>query len=157
MDILKAADVLEFAVTIEENGEEFYEYAAELCGSDKTTAEMFLFLAKEEHNHQETYAKMLENVRINPASESLPGEYLDYVNAVVKNIIFPDERKMALKKQVCDIPSALEFAMAREKDSIIYYIELKRFVNREFHSIIDTIIEEERKHFSMLSKLKQEI
>jgi hypothetical protein len=40
-------------------------------------------------------------------------------------------------------------------DSVLYYHEIKRFVATGQHDAIDKIIEEERKHFSQLSKMRK--
>ena len=68
---------------------------------------------------------------------------------------FSDE---ALEKEfsmVKDTLSALNFGIQRERVSILYFLETKKFVPKSQQSVIDKIIDEEREHFMKLSKLKE--
>jgi rubrerythrin len=57
--------------------------------------------------------------------------------------------------RVKDTLSAINFAIRRELDSILYYHEIKRFISRSQHDSIDKIIDEERKHFETLSEIRK--
>ena len=52
--------------------------------------------------------------------------------------------------------SAIDFAIDREVDSILYYHEIKGFIAKNQHESIDRIINEERRHFKVLSKMREE-
>jgi hypothetical protein len=58
---------------------------------------------------------------------------------------------------VKDTFSAIKFAIQRELDSILYYQEIKKFVTKDQHDLIDGIIEEERRHFLKLSKFLKKL
>ena len=58
-------------------------------------------------------------------------------------------------KKLGDLASVLDYSMHREADSILYYHEIKNFVPESEHGIIDTIIQEERRHYVKLSELAQ--
>jgi len=47
------------------------------------------------------------------------------------------------------------FGIQRELDSTLYFHEIKKFVPKSQHNLIDRIIDEERKHFSKLSELRK--
>ena len=51
--------------------------------------------------------------------------------------------------------AALDFAIQRELDSILYYHEIKKLVPPAQHEILENIIEEERKHFLSLTEMKK--
>jgi rubrerythrin len=51
--------------------------------------------------------------------------------------------------------SAINFAMERELDSILYYQEVKQFIVDKQWRAIDIIIAEERKHFALLAEVKR--
>ena len=72
--------------------------------------------------------------------ESYPKEYFEYLKAYVENIIFTPEARAHIK--VHDIASALNFGIQRELDSILYYYEIKKFVPKHQHSLIEKIIDE---------------
>ncbi len=69
-------------------------------------------------------------------------------------IVFSPDTKGELPG-VHSTTAALDFAIQRELDSILYYQELKAFVPEKDFSILDTIIAEERKHFSVLTEAKK--
>lgn len=71
------------------------------------------------------------------------------------NIIFTNEVLDKEISRVKDTPSAINFGIQRELDSILYYHEIKNFVPKSQHKLIDKIIDEERKHFSKLTRLRK--
>lgn len=154
MSIFAASDVLQFAVRMEENGGLFYRKAAEL--SEKSEAKkLFEYLASEEAEHKKTFEKFLSQVTLYEPTEDYPGEYLAYLhNYIDGKVFFTDD---TLKLKSIDTASALEFAIQREMDAILYYTELKAFVNGEDQKIIDSIIDEERRHFAQLSEIKNNL
>ncbi len=154
MSLFAASDVLQFAVRMEDNGGLFYRKAAEL--SDKTEAKkLFEYLASEEAEHKKTFEKFLSKVTLYEPTEDYPGEYLAYLhNYIDGKVFFTDEVSMA---KGIDTASALEFAIQREMDAILYYTELKAFVSADDQKSIDAIIDEERKHFAQLSEIKKNL
>jgi len=154
MSLFAASDVLQFAVRMEENGGLFYRKAAEL--SDKSEAKkLFEYLASEEAEHKKTFEKFLSKVTLYEPTEDYPGEYLAYLhNYIDGKVFFTDEVSMT---KAIDVASALEFAIQREMDAILYYTELKAFVNGDDQKAIDSIIDEERKHFAQLSEIKKNL
>jgi rubrerythrin len=88
--------------------------------------------------------------------ESYAGEYAAYLHNYVDNaIIFKKEALDRELAKVKDTDSALDFAIQREMDSILYYHEIKGIVPAHEHATVDKIIEEERRHVAMLSAMKQ--
>jgi rubrerythrin len=154
MSIFAASDVLQFAVRMEENGGLFYRKAAEL--SDNSDAKkVFLHLASEEAEHLKTFEKFLSKVELYEPTEDYPGEYLAYLHNYIDGKVFFSEETCALKS--IDVASALDFAIQREMDAILYYTELKAFVSENDQKTIDAIIEEERRHFAQLSETKKKL
>jgi rubrerythrin len=154
MSVFKGSDILEFAVRIEENGENFYRYAVQLA-KDEETKKIFQSLAEAERHHQKTFGKIFAAMEKQNPPETYDGEYAAYLhNYVDNNIIFKKEVMEAEVAKVKDILSAIDFAIRRELDSILYYHEIKRLVPESEHDVIDEVIEEERKHFKGLSNLR---
>ncbi len=158
MNVFDPADVVNFAIRIEENGERFYRYAA-MISDDEETRYLFNFLADEEIKHKQYFESVLSRLDLTGrfSFESYQGEYMQYVqNYLDRKIIF-NKRAEQDFSGIRDIMSALNFAIDRESDSILYYSEIKNLVPKAQHSRIDTIIEEERRHFLKLSTFKKEI
>lgn len=99
---------------------------------------------------------MLVKIEEYRPTESYSGEYMAYLRDYIDNkVIFTKESKEKGFKGVFDAQSAIDFAIQRELDSILYYQEAKQFVAPKQHGQIDKIIEEEQKHFAVLSELKK--
>ncbi len=152
--MFEPSEIFQFAIRIEENGEKFYRRMAKEL-NDKKIKELFNFLAAEELKHKEIYTKMVAEIETYEPFESYPGEYFDYLRAYADSLIF-DQKKLADEiNQIKDSLSAIEFAMDRELDSILYYNEAKNLVSKKPRQSIDGIIAEERTHFLKLSELKK--
>ena len=150
--LFAANDVLRFAVRMEENGALFYRKAAELT-EEGEAKKLFAFLASEEDEHKKSFEKFLSQVAMYDSPEQYPGEYLTYLHNYIDGKVFFTEKSSTTK--AVDLASALEFAIQREMDAILYYTELKAFVNKDDQKILNTIIAEERKHFAQLSEIKK--
>lgn len=156
MAILEAKEIFKFAIRIEENGEKFYRFASNLA-NDEETKEIFNYLGDEEVKHKETFTGLLSDITKDVAFQSYSGEYLDYLNAYVDNVIFTEEQLEKQQKEVKDVLSAVKFAMQKELDSILYYHEVEKFVSVEHKNRIEGIIAEERKHYAKLSEMKENL
>jgi len=156
MAIFEAKEIFKFAIRIEENGVKFYRYAITLT-DDEGTKKIFGYLADEEVKHKETFTRLLAEITRDVSFENYSDEYFDYLKCYVDNVIFNEEQMEKQKNEVKEVLSAIEFAMQRELDSILYYQEVKKFVSSNHESSIEEIIAEERKHYAKLSEMKKNL
>lgn len=157
MDVFKAADVFEVALQIEKHGERFYRHAMTLT-DDSRAKEIFGFAAEEEAKHRKLFESMAAKVEKDyKPPETYPGEYCSYVTAYAENLVFPDEEQDAKFGAIDTVEDAVEFAIQKEIESILYYLEMKNFVPAHQREEVDRIIEEERKHYLKMSDLKRTI
>jgi len=155
MGVFTASDIVEVAIRIEENGVNFYKFAEQIA---KKEAEKNLFadLAQAEVAHKRTFEKLLAGVEKSNLTESYEGEYGSYLRSYVdNNLIFTKEVMDKQLSKIKDTAAALDFAIQRELDSILYYHEIKKMVPAAQHDTIEKIIEEERKHFLSLTAMKK--
>jgi len=59
--------------------------------------------------------------------------------------------------KIRDSRTAIEFAMQREKDTILFYFELREHVVEEDRYMVEQIIREERVHYSSLARLLEQL
>lgn len=150
----KASEIFQFAIRIEENGERFYRNMAQKI--ENTNMErVFTFLANEEVKHKKTFENMVSKIEKYEPPESYPGEYFAYLRAYADNIIFSQRKLEEEMSKIKGAISAVDFAIQRELDSILYFLEMKNFIPESQRNLIDGIIEEERRHFVKLSGLKK--
>ncbi|MBD3308439.1 hypothetical protein GF339_18550 [candidate division KSB3 bacterium] len=152
METFDVRQIVTLATKIEENGYRFYTYMAERLDND-AVKKLFAFLADEERNHRRTFEGMLAKLRDRKPVETLPTEYFEYLQTYTDSSIFQQEMSTQEMEQFADVPAALKYSIDREADSILYYHEIKNFLPDSEHRIIDTIIEEERRHYVKLSEL----
>jgi rubrerythrin len=156
MGAFEASDIVEFAIRIEENGANFYRFAVQIA-KDESTKKLFEQLATAEDYHRKTFEKIFAAMDKAAPPEGYPGEYAAYLHNYVDNaIIFKKEALDQELARVKDTASALDFAIQREMDSILYYHEIKGMVPTHEHGTVDKIIEEERRHLTMLSVMKKQ-
>ncbi len=155
MQVFQASDIVEIAVRIEENGANFYLFAEQLAKQEEAK-KLFAGLAEAERAHKRIFEGIFAKMEKSAPPESYEGEYAAYLRSYVdNNIIFTKEVMDKELAKVKDTLAAFDFAIKRELDSILYYHEIKRLVPASQHATIEQIIEEERKHFSLLTDMKK--
>lgn len=153
MSIFKPNEIFQFAIRIEENGEKFYREMAQKL-NDAAVKELFSALADEEIKHRKTYEGLVSKIEKYEPFESFPGEYFEYLRAYADNHIFTPDILQKEMDKITDATAALQFAIQRELDSILYYQEVKKLVPENQRGTIDKIIDEERWHYMKLSSCK---
>ncbi len=157
MAVLEAGDIVEVAVRIEENGENFYRFAVQLAGKEEVKA-LFQRLADEEAKHRRIFAGMLAGIDRHLPPERYDGEYAAYLHDYVdKRLVFKAGAFAAEMAKIKDEASALDFAIQRELDSIHYYREMRELLPLDQREAIERIIAEEKEHFIRLSALRKRI
>ncbi|PKN51279.1 MAG: hypothetical protein CVU55_12665 [Deltaproteobacteria bacterium HGW-Deltaproteobacteria-13] len=155
MGVFAASDIVEVAIRIEENGINFYKFAEQIAKKEDEK-NLFAQLAQAEAAHKKTFEKLFAGMEKNSPTESYEGEYGAYLRSYVdNNLIFTKEVMDKELSKVKDTVDALNFAIQRELDSILYYHEIKKLVPAAQHEEIEKIIEEERKHFLSLTAMKK--
>lgn len=156
MSVFDASEIYQFAIKMEENGEKFYRRAAAVTENDEARY-LFNFLADEEVNHKKIFGDLLSKMKTVEPDERYPGEYLEYLKDFIDNrAVFSIKKLDKEFKSVRNTLSALDFAINREVDSILYYSEAKNLVQKAQQKAIEKIIEEERRHFAKLTDFKKE-
>lgn len=142
-------EFLELAIELERNGGNFYESVARK-NMDKEVQNIFTRLAAREKEHEHTFRDML--TRLGGYIPENPCENYQYIKSVADSNIFTGERAQTLltRTTVTDI-QAIEAGISFEKDSILFYSEVRGMVPRQDQEIIDMIINEEKKHLSELT------
>ena len=154
MGMFNSSEIYQFAIKIEENGEKFYRQMTEKL-DDPKVKELFTFLANEEVDHKRTFEKMLSKFEDYTPVESYPGEYFAYLKAYADNLVFGFKKFDDDISKIEDAASAVQFAIGKELDTIMYFQEMKNIVPKSELNRINSIINEERKHVVKLSEIKR--
>ncbi|MBU1147475.1 MAG: ferritin family protein [Candidatus Omnitrophica bacterium] len=153
-NLFSGPEVVEIGIQIEKNGKAFYDGVMKVSKSQKAK-EIFGFLGGEEEKHIKRFENMLAQVKKYEPSEAYPGEYFAYLRALSEGYVFTKANKGAeIAKGIKNEKDAVDAGIGFEKDSILFYHEMKRFVLEGEQKIIDKLLEEEQAHLKKLTDLK---
>ena len=152
--LLAIKEVLEFAVHIEKRGYEFYVGAMKKFGEARVT-ELFQYLADEEFKHEEFFKKLLEQSG-GIKGENPDPEYQAYLREFCKAHSLGDREAVNEKlARLSGLEEILDLAMGFEKDSIIFFSELKELYGKGHAGPVDRVIHEEMGHLRTIFQMKQ--
>lgn len=155
--LFSGQDMLEIAVNIERNGEVFYQ-AAMNAAKDNSSRSAFEYLASEERRHLKTFQSILNSLPPNPVSETYSGEYALYVKSLSDGQVFKDDKTArSMAASAANDAEVVHLALSAEKDSLLFYWEMKSLLRQEDIPVIDRIMEEERAHVRRLTTLEREL
>lgn len=137
--------VLDLAVWLERHGQLFYSSAQESAADPELKA-LFSYLAEEEARHCHQYTKLYEQqLGKTSGDETLLGEYAHFIDLLIReitdNLIIEE---MTTPKVL--IWKALRF----EKDTLLYFNEIKKLFTDDNAMLIESICKEEKSHIQHL-------
>ena len=150
-------ELLDIAIGIERHGASFYDSLAKSAGNKKTRG-VYEYLADEERRHLKVFQGMLDSVSSYRPPETYTEEYDLYLKALVDSAVFSnDQVARQTAQRVGSEAEAIQIACQAEKDSILFYSEMRDLVRQSDREAINKIIEEERSHLKQLSDLKKSL
>jgi len=153
--LFSGSELLEIALGIERNGAAFYEALAGKT-QNKDAKAIYDYLASEERKHLNTFQGMLNTVGQYQPPEAYAEEYMLYLKSLVDGSVFSSVTEAQQKaEKISGELEALDIGIQAEKDSILFYTELRNFVKQPDHKVVLDIIDEEKAHLRQLSQLKQ--
>jgi len=159
MAMLTAAEALRWAMEIEKNGEAFYNAVAAKSAAilDDEVRALFEDLAAQERGHYQVFQKMLEEVKPVPDLSDIGYEYEEYqtyLQVALDSALFAGPDKgLTLARQAQDREVALRAAMGFEKDTLLFFYDLREMVSEAERHAVSSIILEEKAHLRRLAKL----
>ncbi|MFC2008707.1 ferritin family protein [Chloroflexota bacterium] len=157
MAVFTVGELLDIAVGIERNGVTYYESLTQLT-PDTELKSIYSGLASMERHHIDVFQNLRAGLSgggaiVPPESEE---EYATYLKALVDSSVFTSDQVAREMAQKASGPAeALQLALGAEKDSILFYTEMRELVSQRERDAVDKIVREERKHVRELSQLKQ--
>jgi len=145
-------EIIEIAIRIEENGQEFYTAAAEMIKEGTDVKGLFYDLAEKELTHIAIFQKLAD--KFEPESfEFSKDESFDYIGHLADTHIFGrKDSGTKLAKTISTPQQALEIAYKFENDSVVFYEELLKRASSDAKKLILRIIEEEKEHAAEIKR-----
>ncbi len=152
MAFLQAADAVEMAMGIETSGEAFYRAVAKKAQTPEVRV-LFEDLADQEVRHYAAFKKLQNEL----GDALLMGQeeweqYQEYLQATVQSALFEGpEIALAAAETVTDEKEAVRMAMGFEKETILFFYNVRDVATGGKQEIIDRIIAEEKTHVRRLA------
>ena len=148
-------ELINIAIGIERRGIAFYDVLARSTQNAKAR-EIFHYLVGMERDHILVFQGMLDEVDKHEVPEAYAGEYGAYLQALFDSAVFTDDAVTSeLAAQSENDIAALELGINAEKDSILFYYEMREMMPKAARVKIDKIIAEEKQHLRQLSEFKK--
>jgi rubrerythrin len=152
--LLKAADVVELAMQLEKNGETFYRAVAQKSKSPQIRS-LFEDLAEQEVKHFAVFARLSRTVQDNPLmTDEEWDQYSGYLNATIQTAFFegPD-KALAAAERVMDEKEAVRMAVSFEKETLLFFYDLRDMVSTADRAFIEKVVAEEKSHIRRLARM----
>lgn len=155
--IFRASEIVEFAIRIEQNGYAYYEGIEKIVTDEKIKA-LVTHLKEEEKKHEDYFRSLLDGLTLANPRETYEGEYEEYLKALVDSHIFgaSDGAEKALAK-VQNEEDAIRMAMGFEKDTILFFLELRNMVSEKDRKVVEKLVQEEKTHLKKLALALKEL
>jgi len=143
-----SAEVIQLAISMEEEGVRFYEKYAEMA--DVELKEILMSMAEDEKQHAKIFKEMYNDLEVGTYEE----EYLfsdavqDLFSSYAKNEGFNRNQR-----PIDSIKDAIRIGIDTEKITISYYKNLLGYANESVKEILNRLIIEEEKHQKRLESL----
>jgi rubrerythrin len=151
------SELINIAIGIERKGIAFYDVMTKST-DNVATRDVFQYLADMEREHIQIFQGMLAEADKYHIPETYAQEYASYLQALVDSAVFSDDMVTSeMATQADSDIKALELAIGAEKDSILFYYEMKEIMPQRAQATVNKIITEEKSHLRQLSELKKKL
>lgn len=142
------AEVIQFAISLEEEGVKFYEKYAAMADDDLKG--ILLGLAEDEKQHAKIFRDMYKQLEVSEAEEDylFSDSVQDYFATHAKSEGFKRE-----VKEVDSVREAIKVAVETENITVDYYKSLLEYANEDVTKVLVRLIDEEERHAIRLSEL----
>ena len=156
-DILQPAEIVEIGIEKEKMRRDFYALAAEHFKTDKALRDLFARLRDWEVEHIRRFTEIRDHIAKAQYTESYAGETEAYMGALVDSDLYAEITPERFAATVTSPVEALDRGIGFEKDAILFFGSLSKFIDASSNEIIRTLIKEEQQHMLYLFEMKKKI
>lgn len=147
-----AIELVNIAIGIERRGIIYYDIIARSTDDDQART-IFQGLAQMERVHLATFEHLLDDVGGAKLEEN--GEE-GYIATLLADTVFTDDSVTADVAIQADTDlKAIDLGISAEKDSILYYYELRDLLPDDQRELVTRILSEEKRHLAQLTAIRQ--
>lgn len=151
------AELINIAIDIERRGIMFYDVMSRSTDDDSARA-VFQGLARMERIHLATFEQMLNEIAEVPPVDDGEREGTGYIESLLDDAVFTDDMITgeAAAQADSDI-KAMDLAISAEKDSILYYYEIRDLLPQSLTLLVNRILGEEKRHLEQLTVIRKDM
>jgi rubrerythrin len=155
--VFSPGELVNIAIGIERSGITFYDIMARTTDNEMAR-EIFEEFVAMERGHLKLFQDMLAGIGDKLPPETSTSEYSGYLQALIDDAVFTNDAIMSdMVTQADSDIKALEVGISAEKDSILFYHELKDIMPQRTLPVLDKILAEEKSHLQQLTALKKRL
>jgi len=155
--VFSPGELINIAIGIERSGITFYDIMARTTDNEMAR-EIFEEFVTMEREHLNLFQDILREVGNDQPPKTSTPEYSGYLQALIDDAVFTNDAIMSeMVTQADSDIKALEVGISAEKDSILFYHELKVIMPRHTIPALDRIIAEEKSHLQQLTAIKKKL
>jgi rubrerythrin len=153
-NVFNAAEIVDMGIEKEKKRRDFYALVAEKF-KEKDLKELFSKLRDWEEEHIKKFTAIRNSVKSEEIAESYQGEFGAYIKALVDDKLYGQVSAKEFAENVQTARSAIQYGLGFEKDAILLFNELLRYMETPGTDKVRELIEEEKKHIIYLAALKR--
>ena len=151
--LFSANQMIDIAIQTEQAGRIFYEAAAEHA-EDTQVKSLCQWLAGEEQTHEQVFRHMGQQLPPETEPKEWPAERAEFIDALLGSRFMPSPEQAQALVQDMSAQDILDFALNFEKDTIIFFYEMRDMVPDSAVDQVNGTIAEEKAHVSRILKAK---
>jgi rubrerythrin len=146
-------EIMEMAIQTEKLGYQFYISMSEKFKKDERLVKLFTTLASKEKAHEKTFTELKAMVSKKGVEAVQWEEVSNYLRAFVESEFFLGRGKaLPSLDHVRTVQDAVKFALGFEKETLLYFFELRSIVKEK--EVVDEVINEEKSHIRWLDAFR---
>jgi|GEM_PF-250988 len=152
-NVFSAAEIIDMGIVKEEKRRDFYGYAADKF-KEKDMKGLFSRLRDWEDEHIKKFTDIRRSTDTYETHESYQGEFAAYMKFVVDDVQYKQISAEWFAMNVKEPLAAIQYGIGFEKDAILFFSELLKYMMGPNKEKVEELIGEEKKHLIYLSELK---
>lgn len=153
-NVFNAAEIIDMGIEKEKKRRDFYGLVAAKF-KEKDMKELFTKLRDWEDEHIKKFTDIRNTVEESEVMESFQGEFEAYIKALVDDMLYTQITPENFAKNIKTPLGAIQYGLIFEKDAILFFQELLRYMTPHHQEAIEKLIDEEKKHIFYLTELKR--
>jgi rubrerythrin len=156
MNVFDMVEMVNIGIEKEKKRRDFYDKVSNLF-DDKNVTDLFRRLRDWEEEHISKFETIKDAIRESSSSNSYPEELTGYTQALLDDTLYEKLSLGEFAKRIETPLSAIRYAIEFEKDAILFFSEFIPYLRNDDRAVIETLIDEEKKHIVFLSNLSKEL